>query len=422
MPEDQLDKEGPDMNIGSGEGSKFESATSSDDIDSEFYTNLIESAADRPPSSSPYLSGTVVKYILDSSSKERKSKEREAEEAAEDLSLRFYRLLYDLAILSAGGYLDDINDNWDCLDEDKFFRESFRNCYTNDITCKQEDPYFNWGFDFGLALSSMTGTTSESIRASQFVSGLVTAYSVDRLNTIDDPSPDMSFYQDKKLNNAKNVEREIFDQYGVEYTEFMRTAILVKEFGTRTQDSPHIPESAIENFFETKLNSYFGKCSSLRKDMEKEWQQSGRDPIKRASVPGLNSKKTLKALWSLKFNDGDTSTKARSSDIAAELPEKTDKRQVSQVLNQLSIEGKEPADSVESVFENSEVVYYKSGGWRLTDYGRLLLYHVFERDMEAGWMQAAALKIRKPGTSGPPPRYSEEGAEILDSAVDAYFD
>jgi hypothetical protein len=361
----------------------------------------------------------------------------------EDLTARIYRLLYDIAILSYGGYMD-ADTNWtsadgNCnhLNERYFFRTSFRSCFDNNIKIKHDNSSFNWGFDIGLALTSLTGPIAENIESSKFLSGLMTAYTADHVQS----DPGYGLYHlvggDQHWENEYNSEKEVFKKYGVAHTNYMRRKILgigINHTGTDKNFTDPIPKDVITEFFEEDLDSSFAKCSLLRERLEEEWES-----INDATVTGLSAENTLETLWEFDNKEALSSEKATSSNISDQLD--TYQGTVSHVLNQLSIEGKRPSDSVTREFEHDEIVYYEGGEWKLTDYGNLLLYHVFEREMDPEWFQEAAIcdgYKERPSDAGsdssvqetalsegdPPPHsnYSKEEQDLLEAAVSYHYE
>jgi len=78
---------------------------------------LINSGASRPSSETNYLPESNIRYLLkgETGSYTEKHLQEKVGKQAEKLSIRIQRLIYDITALEYGGYLDDIDQNWDYL-------------------------------------------------------------------------------------------------------------------------------------------------------------------------------------------------------------------------------------------------------------------------------------------------------------------
>lgn len=222
---------------------------------------LIRSVSRRPPSDAPYLAESTARYILQKSNENKTGNERDIEEALAALPLRITRLLYDLAILSQGGYLDDLDKNWNYLDidENRDYLEEIpdhliyvtRYSHARNTASNRDDFYFNLGFNVGLGLSAVTGTISEDIRASKFLAGFTTAYSTDH------------FQRSRRSSNNSEINSEIdpdrkqlLERYGVEPTKYIDEHINFLNFGWSNIEEREIlsPKEATQEFLEERAS------------------------------------------------------------------------------------------------------------------------------------------------------------------------
>lgn len=380
---------------------------------------LLRSVSERPPSDAPYLAESTARYILNQSSQNETANERDIENALSALPLRLTRLLYDIAILSRGDYLDNLDENWKYLDEvPDVLSYASRYSHGRETASNRDDFHFNLGFDVGLGLSALTGTISEDSRASEFLAGFTTAYSTDH------------FQRAHKTNNRESDDeieaerKQLLEQYGIEPTTYLDQ--LIQYHNLAWSDikgrEPLTPKEATQEYLEQRVGDWFGKCSYLRAELEREW-----DSIGDASVPGMDAEEVLRALWELKFyeNSDDSEGSRTDSDKSTKIAKKAGKNpeykgQVSHVLNQLSIEGKEPSVEVIRTFEGKEIVQYDGDEWELTDYGQLLLYHVFGKKRDPAWIQETA--IGKPLPADEVRRYTKKDSQILAKGANDYYD
>ena len=372
---------------------------------------LLRSISERPPSDAPYLSASTARYIVESSQSniKEKPKERKVEDVFSDLPLRITRLLYDIAILSRGDYIDDLDKNWESMEQmPDFVSYTTRHSHGRETTSGRGNFQFNLGFDIGLGLSALTGTLSEDSRASEFLAGFTTAYSTDDFQRPHTPDKGT-------MNNEMDQEREqLLTQYGVEPTRYIDQLIQNYNIGWRkAQGKEPLPtKQATQEYLEEQVDEWFGICSHVRKELDNEWAS-----INEASTPGMSAEAALRALWEL---ENEPSSDGVNSSAIARRAGKSDshKGTVSQVLNRLSIDGKNPATGVMSVFEAAEIVRYNGGGWVLTGYGQLLLYHVFVKNQDPQWIQENAIKAGLPSDEGQ--RWSDKASEILRQGVSHY--
>jgi len=377
---------------------------------------LLRSVSERPPSDAPYLAESTARYILHQPKQNKTKNERNIQDALYALPLRITRLLYDLAILSRGGYLDNLDENWTYLGGvPDFLSYVSRYSHGRETTSNRKDLHFNLGFDMGLGLSALTGTISEDKRASEFLAGFTTAYSTDNFQQIHTSN------NSAKENNKINPERkQVLEQYGIEPTNYLEKLIEYHNVAwsdVRNRDPLPIKE-ATQEYVEERLGKWFGKCSYLRKELEREWKS-----IDKANTPGMNAEEALEALWKLETGDNadhETSSSLITSEAIAKRAGKNKQyeKSVSQVLNQLSVEGKEPSEEVIRTFEAEEIVYYHGREWNLTGYGQLLLYHVYEKGKDPAWIQKAAVGTSLPTDQG---FRTKKDTQILKEAIGHFY-
>ncbi|MEZ3162323.1 hypothetical protein ABNG03_10185 [Halorubrum sp. RMP-47] len=380
---------------------------------------LIRSVSERPPSDGPYLAESTARYILFQSNENDTANESDIEDVLSDLPLRLTRFLYDLAILSQGGYLDNLDTNWDKLNDVPYALSLVsRKSHGRETVSNRNNSHFTLGFDIGLGLSTLTGTISEDKRASEFLAGFTTAYSTDHYQRTHDTN-------DREYSDEIDTERkQLLEQYGIEPTEYIDRLIQTYNLGWSNivDRDPLTAKEATQEYLEERISDRFGRCSHLRTELEEEW-----DSIGEASVLGMSAEEALKALWELtsrKHTNLEGGRKAANLVNSAEIAKEAGKRsmyrnQVSHVLNRLSTEGKEPSEEVDRTFEAKEIVQYDGNEWKLTGYGALLLYHVFEKREDPAWIQEAALRKSLPDEVS---RYTETGSRILENGLDDYYD
>jgi|GEM_PF-6063324 len=392
------------------ENSELSDRTPKNDTD-----ELLRSVSARPPSDAPYLAESTARYILNSSSGElnKAANERDIEKALSKIPLRITRLLYDIAILSRGQYLDSLDENWCYLEQvPDFLSYATRYSHGRETASNRKSTYFNIGFDVGLGFSSLTGTISEDPRGSKFLAGFTTAFSTDHFQVSHSQSNGDT---EKSSYEIDPERRDLLEEYGVEPTKYIDRLIQThnQAWSSLGEREPLSTKEATQEFLEERVGEWFGKCSYLRKELEREWSS-----ISEASTPGVNVEELLNAIWELECDKG---SQLKDSTIAEKAGKNSNyKGSITQVLNRLSIDGKNPDDEAFSTFEAEEIVRYTGGKWKLTGYGQLLLYHVFTKGQDPQWVQETAIGDRLPLDEVR--RYSERDSEILEQGVHHYYD
>jgi hypothetical protein len=209
---------------------------------------------------------------------------------------------------------------------------------------------------------------------------------------------------------------KVFTRNNIASTDYMRG--LCVEHKILSENMEHLPEmslvEATEHYVEEKIGEWFQKCSQLRQHLDEEWTT-----IDDASVPGPDIYKILKSLWKLSYDRENSNI--GSDDIRKVYYDKksTYNKSVTQILNRLTENGKNKSKEAQTEFEHNEVVSYNNR-WELTDYGRLLFYHVFEKDQDPEWIQIAA--IQRPIFNSGYIKVTDQEIQILEKAVEKYFD
>lgn len=384
-----------------------------DEFPNHYMEEFFESLSERPPSDAPYFANSTVQHLLHSSRTTNKNtKEEKAKNVLLDIPIRIRRLLCDVAVLSEEQYLEDLDQNWEHLRQvPRWSSFATRRLHRRDEEDRRENFQFNLGFDIGVCLSALTGTLSEDSRASVFLAGFTTAFSTDQ-SQLSHNQNDTTY--DEGI--EEKYEKE-FKKYGVKPTQYINSLVKQHNVAWRPamQKEQVSHREAIQDYLEERVGERFGKYSHVRRELDREWES-----INEASVPGMNAEEVLKALWRLRPGEENVNKKGEgSSTRIAKQAGKSSKYKgaVSQVLNRLSNEGKDPSEEVTRTFEGKEIVQYDSGTWKLTDYGQLLLYHVFVQDRDPTWVQIIAI-----GDS--PHQYSmyrSPNPEILEKGLSDYY-
>lgn len=365
---------------------------------------LIQAATSRSTSESRYISRNLMKSLLE----EQEGDRRNLEDRLDDLPIRLYRLIYDVAALDAGGNLNNIDQNWErMLDLPDYMHWSVRKLHGRETYSSFDTPEFDLGFDVGLTLSTLTGLTDEDYRGLEFLTGFIEAYSTSRYEKgLIRPSTEPVH---RKINQER---AEVLERYGIKPTYYIDRVIEIFLQGKRATESNSFPsdeKEGTQKYIEEYLPDDFGKYSTLRAKVEEEW-----DAINAASVPGIDAKDAVRALWEL-----DTPQKTSSQEVSEKLGEGYYKGSVTQIFNRLSENGKNPSDQVIRIYKNNEIIRYTKEGWEFTKYGKLLCYHVFAHNKDCTWMHRVALDIQlfTDETKG----YSKKASDILEDAVIEFY-
>lgn len=391
--------------------------------------------SERPSSDSLYLNKSDIDDILGESDSYDEFDQDDADEILADIETRLMRLLYDIALLSYGGYLDDIDKIWDHLEESPdHMNLALRKAIERDTQTSNNDFCFDLGFNTGLAFSEITGTTNEDDRGERFLEGFTQAYSAELFRYPDDLIEE-SEYSPAIINNievptrvAENTpdditrndssdtsvtQSEVFSRYNISSTEYLRELIWMSQQAINNE----LPDSdaslgKVTKIFIESQDDWFNKCCEVRRGLDEEWES-----IDDAGVPGPDVETVLESLWALDYKK--ENIKISSKNIRDDFGGKKGyKTSVTQILNQLSENGKNPSKSVVRTFEHNEIVSYDDG-WELTDYGRLLFYHVFEKNQSPQWIHETSLQMTLPYDVGD--RWSDQDVNILEQGVDEFF-
>ncbi len=398
---------------------KFNQATmNSEPLDDK--QELIDSAASRPSSETNYLPESNIRYLLngETGSYNEKHLREKVNERAEKLSVRIQRLIYDIAALEYGGYLNDVNQNWDYLpDLSKRAQWSIRNLHGRDADTDVSETELQLGFSIGLALSAITGTVFESDRGEDFLAGLVLAYETDehykaKNDNLEDQSSRASG------NKIDEEIAKVLSEYRIEPSPYLNRLIELDNHARASLEDDRellAPEEAAKEFVKNSFDNSFERHCKLRSKLDQEWKSIGD-----ASVPGIGAQEALEAFWNLTYHE-QTSNKVKSIAIAKQMGKKdTYKKTVSNVFNKLSEDGKTPSSRLETTYRHGEIVQWSSNEWAFTDYGRLLAYHVFEKNLNHEWIQRIAIGAELPLEEHGDP--SEVEKEMVRRGIEILFD
>jgi hypothetical protein len=363
---------------------------------------------ERPSSDSPYLNETDIKDILSGSDGYNGFDRDDADEALADIKKRWNRLLVDIALLSHGGYLDDIDKIWNYLKPSPdHMGFALRYAIERGAYADHDDFCFNLGFNTGLAFSELTGTASEDDRGARFLDGFTEAYKTnwfrgpsevveeidrpqERVNDLEVPPEVAANTPDDSIQNASITQDDVFKRHNISSSEYLRQVISYYQKGINDlMSESELSLAKVTEIFLKNTDHWFEKCCTARRGLDEEWES-----IDDAAVPGPAIETVLESFWTLRYRQEQISIKSKN--IRNEFGGKQGyKGSVTQILNQLSEDGKNPSKEVETKYKHNEIVSY-SDGWKLTDYGRLLFYHVFEKDQRPQWIHEASLQIPLP--------------------------
>lgn len=384
-----------------------------------------ESGEERDSAESPYLNETDINDILDQGEGQTPLDQDDVERALAGIEKRLTRLMLDISILSYGGYLDDIDNVWKYLDKideidgeleenTKYMNLALRKSTGRDVNNTDSSYSFDLGFNTGIALSELTGTAKEDDRGLRFLHGFLEAYSTEHFQTasrtgqietndmsrLDPLHPDPLPSQDK-----------VFKRNNIAPTDYLRG--LTCEYKILSDKIDSLPDlslvEATERYVQEKTDDWFEMCCHVRRQLDEEW-----NTIDDAAVPGPDIHTVLEFLWELIYRRNQINIE--SKDIRKEFSDRsTYDKSITQILNRLSVNGKNKSKGAKTEFEHNEIVCY-SDSWELTDYGQLLLYHVFEKDTDPEWIHKASIQqeIYNSGLRG----WTDEEIEMLEQVVE----
>lgn len=417
---------------------------------------ILSSIENRPPSSSLYLSGRTARAMTESNSGEEKESlefgesrsdvDKKAKEVISNIPRRLKRLLYDIAILSKSGYLDAI-DIWTYMKNLENIDDSFTDIYHNTNKNKDNDAEVNIGYDIGLAFSMLTGDVHDNKKGRKFLFGFMNAYFTE--HSIDQSESQNNNNAAIKVDVPELFEN-IFEEYKIKTSRlliFHAHKHIIKNDEQNVNDISII-ENRIREFIEKELGQTFGKYVHLQTQIEREWNSicnkdqvnqgyvNNENQTNEVGVPGLDTENILYALWDLKTEEAEKSTRANSKNIAtkAEKPSRF-KTQVTYLLNKLSKEGKNPPNKADIAISNSnnkDIVYYEDGEWFFTVYGWILMYYSPRRNLrllriqDYGLLSDLDLTVRDIDIplrdADHPVLMSNKESRMVEEAVEHYFD
>ena len=374
---------------------------------------LLEPIEDRPPSDSLYLSGTPAGYILRRNTGHLNQQEKRIEQTVNDIPLRIERLLYDIAVLKHGEYLNNKNKNWELLSSLSGTSSAVMRTTHGKYPVNNRDGLgFDLGFDIGLALSTLTGHQSENRYASEFFAGLCAAYIAPEQPHIG------SSRQRESRQNYVEPQEELLRRYGIQPTNYLSGVIYTySATQNHINDENLTSENVTEAFLNHSLDDWFHKIVTLRIHIDDEW-----DSLDEAGIPGMAADEALRALWKLEYHkqSGDKNTPKKIAQAAGK--KESYDGQVTQVLNRLSIDDKSSSDEAKTTYEHEGIVQWDdtAGEWKLSEYGRVLLYHVFEQDQDPEWIQK--IGIAESSSKMSAVDYPKEGLEFVREAMEDYYE
>jgi len=397
----------------------------------------------RPDTDSLHLNKTDIDNIFGNSDTYDEFDQEDVDEAIANIEKRLMRLLYDIAVLSSGDHLDDIDKIWDYLeDSPSHMNLALRNAISRDTTANDSDYCFDLGFNTGLAFSEITGTVGEDKRGSRFLEGFEDAYSTgmskNHHELIEDLSPTKEMIKNveeppeevantpsdlTRINSSESdqitTQKEVLAKNNICPTNYIQREITY--YKTALNNIQSMPDlslgEATERFLEDTAD-WFEKCCEIRGLLDEEWESID-DAVD--NVPGPDLHNVLESVWSLSFRQNINDI--TPSNICSESVEKnTYKKSVTQILNRLSKNGNSPSKRAKTTYKHGEIVSYDQNNdwWDLTDYGRLLFYHVFEKNQDPQWIQIASLQNEVVAEQFIP--WSDEDVEIIKKGTNHYFE
>ena len=381
------------------------------------WKDAIQLGSERPSSDSPYLNDSDIDNLLGRSDSSDEFDQDDVAAALAGIEKRLIRLLYDIAALSYGGHLDDTDTIWTYLeDSPDHMNLGLRKAFERD-TATNRDYCFDLGFNTGLAFSELTGMATEDERGSKFLNGFIEAFSTegfyephqrltdtgDQTSHIDPLNPDRSPAQDS-----------IFSDYNITSTRYMRR--LIWNYKTALDNIETQPDlsvvDATERFIENVTDDWFETCCTVRIRLDEEWET-----LADADVSGVDTETVLEAFWTVTYEQEQSAISSKT--IREEFGGKSSyDKSVTQILNRLSENGKNPSPEAKTTFKHCAIVSY-TNSWELTDYGRLLSYYALEEDLDPQWMQEASLQTSL--ITDETDRWSDEEVQILEAGINEYL-
>ncbi|WP_133412372.1 hypothetical protein [Natrarchaeobaculum sulfurireducens] len=222
-----------------------------------------------------------------------------------------------------------------------------------------------------------------------------------------EPDTDPNSVSDFEIASKVYAEDEIIEnleRYGVEPTPHLLRSYSNLVRNQTYKNEINIQEAA-EKVVEQGVNPLLVKSAKVRSNLVDEW-----NTIDQASVPGVDVKDILNIVWE------NREISLSSADIASSLGNEWGyKKQVTNSLNRLSEDGKNPAESLQTTYEHDELICWRNNSWRLTSWGDLLCFFVFERSMDSEWIQQSISQIDLQGD--PPDRDPSDPYVILERGM-----
>jgi hypothetical protein len=343
-----------------------------------------------------------------------------------------------------GGYIEDNDNTWHELIRDAEYHgdqifiselsDLKETLIEDENTTDTDKPALTFGYDFGLLLRTLSGPAHRSDRGASFLWGVILAYCA---NTTGQVSGEEQIYEmiqeefnkrskrhfehaisyltkQEKLERYKpsRIVQSVLTEYDIEFSELL-DSLIQNSAGWRIYSDDEIDslrkidKPIVREIVEEMLeDDFLNKVRGITTGLKEEWEN-----IETASSPGVRASEILEAIWNKETPS--------SNEIAQEISTTTKyRKQVTQTLNKLSKEGKNPHPDVITVYLHGSLVEWiqpeeKSGGWELTAYGEFLCYFVFEKEMNIEWLHGIAVEHKISVNASIADGYSEETGDDL---------
>lgn len=391
-----------------------------------------EKRPNTPRKSEKHLGETEMKYLLEGNlgTHNERTIDNQIKNKRTDLRIRIQRLINDIALIEYGGYMEDNDKVWEELmsdweySGDRIYTEKIselKNTISSRETSNIDPDPLYYGYRLGLALRILSGPAYDSERGMSFLWGLVFAHCVTKTGQIPDEKHNydmiqqkfqeysgkhfdysFSFETEEEYKNKKSVQESqnihaALKEFDIEPSShaslFIKNFIRRGEYDEEDDDSEYdggrtITRSLARTVVGDKIQKgQLNECVAITKGLKEEWNQ-----IEKASAPGVTAVEVLRSIWDM----DDPS----SVDIASKISSNRYQKQVTETLNKLSEEGKNPSSEVITTYQHGAIVKWcssteKPGRWKLTRYGDLLCHFAFEENTEIDWIHKTKLMKEK---------------------------
>ena len=379
-----------------------------------------------PRKSEKHLGEAEMKYLLEGEpgTHNEANLDKQIKNKRSDLRIRIQRLINDIALMEYGGYIEDNDETWNELMKnweypgDRIYSSEIselKNTLTTAETWNFDPDPLLYGYKFGLALRILSGSAHRSERGASFLWGLILAYCVTDSGQLPEEAHNynviiqklqeyakrhfdkaISFESEEEVKEKTKESRAIraaLEEFGIEPTIdaslVIQRAVRSGEYdeeddGSKRVGGREIDRSLARTVVKDKLKErQFKECVTIAKGLKEECNQ-----IEKASAPGVTAVEVLRSVWDM--------DNPSSVDIAQNISSSSYQRQVTQTLNKLSEEGKNPSSGVTATYQHGPIVEWyssteKPDAWKLTRYGELLCYFCFEENEEINWIHKMKL-------------------------------